>query len=145
MDVDLIIDNEKLVHSIVNKYNGYFDKDDLFQVGMIGLIKASKNFDKTIGVKFSTYAYTYIFGEINSYIRENNNLKISKDTIRLKKSIEKAKDLMRQKLLREPTTLEISLFLDMDEEKVIEIMKIVIIYITKSYLKIKKQNLKYWI
>ncbi len=124
MDVDLIIDNEKLVHSIVNKYNGYFDKDDLFQVGMIGLIKASKNFDKTIGVKFSTYAYTYIFGEINSYIRENNNLKISKDTIRLKKSIEKAKDLMRQKLLREPTTLEISLFLDMDEEKVIEIESI---------------------
>ena len=124
MDVDLIIDNEKLVHSIVNKYNGYFDKDDLFQVGMIGLMKASKNFDKTIGVKFSTYAYTYIFGEINSYIRENNNLKISKDTIRLKKSIEKAKDLMRQKLLREPTTLEISLFLDMDEEKVIEIESI---------------------
>ncbi len=124
MDVDLVVDNERLVYSIINKFNGYYDRDDLYQVGMIGLINATKNFDKNAGVKFSTYAYTYVFGEINNYIRENNNLKISKDTIRLKKSIEKAKDLMRQKLLREPTTLEVALFLDMDEEKIIEIESI---------------------
>ena len=121
MDVDLVVDNEKLVYSIINKFRGYFDMDDLYQVGMIGLIKASKNFNKSEGVKFSTYAYTYVFGEVNKYIRENNNLKIGKDAIRLKKSIEKAKDIMRQKLFREPTTLEVSLFLDMPLEKVLEI------------------------
>lgn len=121
MDVDLLVDNEKLVYSIINKFRGYFDMDDLYQVGMIGLINASKNFNKSEGVKFSTYAYTYVFGEVNKYIRENNNLKIGKDAIRLKKSIEKAKDIMRQKLLREPTTLEVSLFLDMPLEKVLEI------------------------
>ncbi len=124
MDVDLVVDNEKLVRGIINKFRGYFDMDDLYQEGMKGLIKASKNFKASEGVKFSTYAYTYIFGEVNKYIRENNNLKIGKDVIRLKKSIEKAKDLMRQKLLREPTTLEVSLFLDMNEEKVIEIESI---------------------
>lgn len=124
MDVDLLVDNEKLVYSIINKFRGYFDMDDLYQVGMIGLINASKNFNKSEGVKFSTYAYTYVFGEVNKYIRENNNLKIGKDAIRLKKSIEKAKDIMRQKLLREPTTLEVSLFLDMPLEKVIEIESI---------------------
>ena len=121
MDVDLLVDNEKLVYSIINKFRGYFDMDDLYQVGMIGLIKASKNFNKSEGVKFSTYAYTYVFGEVNKYIRENNNIKIGKDAIRLKKSIEKAKDIMRQKLFREPTTLEVSLFLDMPLEKVLEI------------------------
>ena len=121
MDVDLLVDNEKLVYSIINKFRGYFDMDDLYQVGMIGLIKASKNFNKSEGVKFSTYAYTYVFGEVNKYIRENNNLKIGKDAIRLKKSIEKAKDIMRQKLFREPTTLEVTLFLDMPLEKVLEI------------------------
>ena len=121
MDVDLLVDNEKLVYSIINKFSGYFDMDDLYQVGMIGLINASKNFNKSEGVKFSTYAYTYVFGEVNKYIRENNNLKIGKDAIRLKKSIEKAKDIMRQKLFREPTTLEVSLFLDMPLEKVLEI------------------------
>ena len=124
MDVDLLVDNEKLVYSIINKFRGYFDMDDLYQVGMIGLINASKNFNKSEGVKFSTYAYTYVFGEVNKYIRENNNIKIGKDAIRLKKSIEKAKDIMRQKLLREPTTLEVSLFLDMPLEKVIEIESI---------------------
>ena len=124
MDVDLVVDNEKLVYSIINKFRGYFDMDDLYQVGMIGLINASKNFNKNEGVKFSTYAYTYVFGEVNKYIRENNNLKIGKDAIRLKKSIEKAKDIMRQKLFREPTTLEVSLFLDMPLEKVIEIESI---------------------
>ena len=124
MDVDLLVDNEKLVYSIINKFRGYFDMDDLYQVGMIGLINASKNFNKSEGVKFSTYAYTYVFGEVNKYIRENNNIKIGKDAIRLKKSIEKAKDIMRQKLFREPTTLEVSLFLDMPLEKVIEIESI---------------------
>ena len=92
MDVDLVVDNEKLVYSIINKFRGYFDMDDLYQVGMIGLINASKNFNKNEGVKFSTYAYTYVFGEVNKYIRENNNIKIGKDAIRLKKSIEKAKE-----------------------------------------------------
>ena len=124
MDVDLVVDNEKLVYSIINKFRGYFDMDDLYQVGMIGLINASKNFNKNEGVKFSTYAYTYVFGEVNKYIRENNNIKIGKDAIRLKKSIEKAKDIMRQKLFREPTTLEVSLFLDMPLEKVLEIESI---------------------
>ena len=124
MDVNLLVDNEKLVYSIINKFRGYFDMDDLYQVGMIGLINASKNFNKSEGVKFSTYAYTYVFGEVNKYIRENNNLKIGKDAIRLKKSIEKAKDIMRQKLFREPTTLEVSLFLDMPLEKVLEIESI---------------------
>ena len=124
MDVDLVVDIEKLLYSIINKFRGYFDMDDLYQVGMIGLINASKNFNKNEGVKFSTYAYTYVFGEVNKYIRENNNIKIGKDAIRLKKSIEKAKDIMRQKLFREPTTLEVSLFLDMPLEKVIEIESI---------------------
>lgn len=124
MDVDLVVDNEKLVYSIINKFRGYFDMDDLYQVGMIGLINASKNFNKGEGVKFSTYAYTYVFGEVNKYIRENNNIKIGKDAIRLKKSIEKAKDIMRQKLLREPTTLEVSLFLDIPLEKVLEVESI---------------------
>lgn len=120
----MIIDNEGLVYSIINKFNGYYDKEDLYQEGIKAMINAFKNYNKELGVKFSTYAYKYIFGEVNKYIRENNNLKIGKDIINIKKGIDKAKDIMRQKLLREPTTLEVALFLDMDEEKVIEIESI---------------------
>lgn len=124
MDVDIIMNNEKLVYSIINKYKGYYDKEDLYQVGMIGLINALKNFNEKMNVKFSTYAYTYIFGEVNRYIRENNNLKISKDIIKLKRKIEVSKDILRQKLLREPTRQELSLILEMDEDKIEEIENI---------------------
>ncbi len=123
MDVDLILNNEGLVRSIANKFNGYFDMEDLYQVGRMGLIKASKKYNPNQG-EFTTYAYTYVFGEINKYIRENNNLKISKETIKLKRSITKARDLMRQRLSREPTTLELSLYLEIDEEKIMEIDQI---------------------
>lgn len=109
------------MHSITKKYRNYCDQDDLYQVGMIGLINASKKFDPNLGIKFSTYAYKYVLGEVTKYIRENTGLKISRDIIRLKTSIEKTKDLLRQRLSREPTNLEVSLILEIDEEKINEI------------------------
>ena len=88
---------------------------------MIGLIDASKKFNPNLGIKFSTYAYKYILGEVTKYLRENTNLRISRDTIRLKSSIEKAKDFLRQKLSREPTSMELSLILEIEENKILEI------------------------
>lgn len=122
--IDQILENEKLVYSIINKYHGYYDKDDLYQVGMIGLIDASKKFDDSVGVKFSTYAYKYILGEVTKYMRENNGLKISRDILKLKQSVTKAKNLLQQKLSREPSINEISLFLEIDEKKIEEIENI---------------------
>lgn len=122
--VDQILEQEKLVYSIINRYNGYYDKDDLYQVGMIGLIDASKKFNSSFGVKFSTYAYNYVLGEVTKYMRENNNLKLSKDILKLKQTIIKTRDILRQKLLREPTTTELSLFMEIDEEKIEEIESI---------------------
>ena len=124
MDVDILMDNESLVYSIINKYQNYYDKDDLYQVGMIGVINAYKNFDKKQGIKFSTYAYKYILGEVNKYIRENNNLKVGKDIISLKRKIEKARDLLSQKLCRGPTLTELSLFLDIDYDKLVQVESI---------------------
>lgn len=119
--LDQVIENENLVYSIINKYGGYYDRDDLYQVGMIGLINASKNFKEGVGVKFSTYAYTYVLGEITKYMREDRDIKVSRDVIKLKQSISKAKDHLRQKLLREPTNLELSLILEIEEDRISEI------------------------
>lgn len=115
--MNTILEYEKLVYSIINKYKN-FDQEDLYQVGMIGLMKAQKNFDTTQDTKFSTYAYYYILGEVNNYITETNTVKVSRDLIKLHQSIEKTKDHMRQRLKREPTTTEISLFLEIEEEKI---------------------------
>lgn len=119
--MDNLLEYENLVFSIISKYGNYFDKDDLYQVGMIGLIDAYKHFDENVGVKFSSYAYYYILGEVTKFVRENRSVKVSKDFIKLNSSIEKCRDVMRQKLGREPTDTEVSLFLEIDEEKVSEV------------------------
>ena len=118
-----LLNYEGLIYSIINKYTKNFDKDDLFQVGMLGLIEAYKNYKNNFNTKFSTYAYYYILGEVNSYIRESSSLKVSKDLLKLSKSIIKAREVMQQRLQREPTNLEIALFLEIDEEKVNEALE----------------------
>lgn len=114
---DIILENEFIVYSIINKYLNYFDKDDLYQVGMIGLINAFNNYKGDRNTKFSSYAYFYVKGEVTKYIRESNVLKISKSLIELNKSIEKAKILLTGKLGYVPSNREISLFLDIDEKQ----------------------------
>lgn len=114
---DLIKQNEKLIYSIINEYSNYLDKEDLYQVGVIGIINAYKNFKKEKGVKFSSYAYMYILGEIKKYLRENRTIKINKDTSSLCSKIKKAKNLLEQKLMRTPSNKELCDFLSIDELK----------------------------
>ncbi|MBR2137728.1 MAG: sigma-70 family RNA polymerase sigma factor [Bacilli bacterium] len=84
----LIKGNLKLVLSILRKYQNKCDNlDDLFQVGVVGLIKAIDNFDVSIGVRFSTYAVFMIDGEIKRYIRDNSSLRISRSVKELSYSI----------------------------------------------------------
>lgn len=118
--MDTVLDYEGLIYSIISKYPSRFDKDDLFQAGMLGLVDAYKHFDLHANTKFSTYAYYYIVGEVNKYIKECSSLKIGKDLIELKKKIIKVTDLMTQKLGRIPSNLEIALYLDVSEENINE-------------------------
>ena len=58
----LIKGNLKLVLSILKKYTNRSDNlDDLFQIGVIGLIKAIDNFNVDLGLKLSTYAIPIVF------------------------------------------------------------------------------------
>jgi len=114
----LIYDNESLIYSVVNKYSRYFDKEDLYQVAVIGLINAYKNYKEDKETKFSSYAYFYITGEVKKYLRESNTLKISKDLIKLNELIEKTNIYLCQKLNREPSIEELSRFLEVDEKTI---------------------------
>lgn len=114
----LIYDNESLIYSVVNRYARYFDKEDLYQVAVIGLINAYKNYKIDKETKFSSYAYFYITGEIKKYLRESNTLKISKDLIKLNELIEKTSIYLCQKLNREPSVEELSRFLEVDEKTI---------------------------
>lgn len=71
--------NVRLVLSIIKRFpQSKISSEDMFQAGMIGLIKAVENFDLSVGVRFSTYAVPMIIGEIKRIIRTNNSLRVSR-------------------------------------------------------------------
>ena len=75
----LINGNLKLVLSALKYFNNKnVNLDDLFQVGVIGLIKAIDNFDASLDLKLSTYAIPLILGEIRKYLRDNSLMRISR-------------------------------------------------------------------
>lgn len=90
---ELINGNLKLVLSILKKFsNTKYNMDDLFQVGVIGLIKAIDNFDISLGLRLSTYAVPLIIGEIKRYIRDNTEVRVSRSTKDLAYKIIKFQD-----------------------------------------------------
>lgn len=75
----LIEQNLGLVRHIVKRYQGRgCDMEDLFQIGVIGLIKAVDHFDLSRDVQFSTYAVPMIMGEIKRFFRDDGIVKISR-------------------------------------------------------------------
>lgn len=110
---EVILENSKLIYSIASKFGGN-DIDDLFQAGCIGMMEAYKKFDVSKGVKFTTYAYPFILGRISEYVRENHTVRISKDMMRMKSKVGKVKEYLTQELMREPTDLELSEYLNVD-------------------------------
>lgn len=116
---EVIKQNSKLVYSVCAKYSNYVDKEDLYQEGKMGLIDAYKNFDKSMGVKFSTYAYSYIIGKVSNYVRENKSIKVSKDLARLGKKINEYIDKHFEVRGYKPSIHDIALMLEVKEEKVI--------------------------
>lgn len=71
--------NIRLVLSIIKRFpSAKVSKDDMFQAGCVGLIKAIDNFDIKFGVAFSTYAVPMVLGEIKRIIRTNNSLRVSR-------------------------------------------------------------------
>ena len=109
---DLINDNKWLIDSIARKFS-LVEYEDLYHVGVIGLMNAYKNFDKRSGVKFSSYARDWVYGEIYKYAtRDNKNIKVSSDILKKYKEIEKVKDMLSQYNGRIPTDLEIANYME---------------------------------
>ena len=117
---EIVVENQNLIYSVVNEFGNEINKEDLFQVGVMGMIKAYKNFDESLNIKFTTYAYTYILGEIKKYIREDRGFKVSRQTSSLGYKIEKARELLAQKYIKVPTYNEIAVYLEIPEYVIAE-------------------------
>lgn len=112
----IIKSNVGLIWEISKKFYGVC-KSDLYQAGVLGIIKAYNNYKNDGDTKFSTYAYKYIYGEM--YILANSkSIKVSKDVIKLVRMIEKGKNMLAQELMHNPSISELALFLGLPEEKI---------------------------
>lgn len=117
----VVKENLGLVWSIVHRFkNSYYDKEDLFQIGCIGLMKAINNFDPSYDVQFSTYAVPIIMGEIKRYFRDDGTIKVSRSLKELNIKVTKAKEALQSLNNEEPTVEEIAEYLDVDVQDVVE-------------------------
>ena len=111
----LVNGNLKLVLSILKKFSNRCDNlDDLFQIGVIGLIKAIDNFDLSYGLKLSTYACPMIAGEMRRYLRDNNMLRVSRSMKDLAYRAILMREYLTNKLGYNPTYEEIAKELNSD-------------------------------
>ena len=115
----LVMGNLKLVLSVIGKFNPKNEcVDDLFQVGVIGLIKAIDNFNLDLDVRFSTYAVPMIIGEVRRYQRDNNAVRVSRGMRDLAyKALQRKEELARLEQ-REATIGEIATRLETSERAV---------------------------
>lgn len=109
-----LMETKDMIYKICYKYSKYYSVEDLFQVGVIGLMKAKRNFNSNMNTKFTTYAYNYILGEIIEFIKNDRTIKVSSDTLKLYKAYEKSKDFLTNELGRNVTLEEVSKFMNID-------------------------------
>lgn len=116
---ELVKENIPLVKSVVKRFKGRGEYDDLMQLGAIGFIKAIQNFDETYGVRFSTYAVPMISGEIKRFLRDDGAVKVSRWAKTLAQKINVFIDEKLKSGEKEPTVDEIAQNFGVEAEQVV--------------------------
>lgn len=111
--------NLRLVLSVIQRFTNRGENlDDLFQVGCIGLMKATDNFDLTQEVRFSTYAVPMIIGELRRYLRDNNSVRVSRSLRDIAYKALKMREQLQKQNIPEPTNEMIAKELDVPVKSV---------------------------
>ncbi len=117
---EMINGNLKLVLSVIQKFVTRGENlDDLFQVGVIGLIKAIDNFDPSLDVRFSTYGVPMVCGELRRYLRDNNSIRVSRSMRDTAYHAMQIKEELTNLKGREPTIEEIAEKMGVDKQQVV--------------------------
>lgn len=110
-----------LVHAICRRFSGKgIEYEELFAAGCLGLTKALNNFDETRGIKFSTYAFPVIAGEIKRLFRDGGAVKVSRSVRELSLKITRLNSELTEKNGTEPSVSELAERLNISAEKIAE-------------------------
>ncbi len=117
----LVTENTGLVHACAKKFSGRgVEYEDLYSCGCIGLVKAAKRFDPTLGFKFSTYAVPVILGEIKLMFRDTGFVKVSRSLKEISLKVRKFSDEFEKERGEPPTVSVIAESLSLSAEAVQE-------------------------
>ena len=116
----LINGNLRLVLSVIQRFTGRGENmDDLFQVGVIGLIKSIDNFKPEYGLRLSTYSCPMIIGEVRRYLRDHGMVRVSRSMRDTAYKAMQTKEYLTGKNLREPTVAQIAQEMGCPKEDVV--------------------------
>ena len=116
----LISGNLRLVLSVIQRFTGRGENmDDLFQVGVIGLIKSIDNFKPEYGLRLSTYSCPMIIGEVRRYLRDHGMVRVSRSMRDTAYKAMQTKEQLTGRNLQEPTVAEIAAEMGCPKEDVV--------------------------
>lgn len=115
----LVEENLGLVGSVVKRFeNRGYEREDLFQIGAIGLIKAIEKFDFSYEVRFSTYAVPLVTGEIRRFLRDDGMMKVSRSIKESGWRVKQSREKLEQELGRSVTLRELADDTGLPEEEI---------------------------
>lgn len=122
---NLVLNYQRLVDSIARKYsNGKSYHEDIYQVGMLGLLGAIRRYDAEFGRTFEAFAVPTIIGEIKRFLRDKTwAVHVPRRIKELGPRIKSAVETLTTELQRSPKVIEIAEYLEVDEDDVLEAME----------------------
>jgi RNA polymerase sigma-B factor len=122
----LVIHYQNLVVVLARKYSkGKAYHEDIYQVGMLGLLGAIRRYNEGFGKSFEAFAVPTILGEIKRFLRDKTwSVHVPRRIKELGPKIKMVVEDLTSKLQRSPKVIEIAEELDVSEEEVLEAMEI---------------------
>jgi len=122
----LVVEYLPLVRHVVSRIAArlpsHVDTDELFQVGSVGLVHASRCFDENRGVTFKTYAFALIRGAVLDELRRLDA--VPRSTREKIRAMDKAFTHLTHRLGRAPSVSEVGAEIGSSEESVRELQRI---------------------
>ena len=116
---EILQENAGLIWSVVRRFQGRAEQEDLYQIGAIGLLKCIDKFDFSFDVRFSTYAVPMIMGEIKRFLRDDGAVKVSRGLKELAFRAKKLQDKAMAEENREMSLQELATALDVEKEELV--------------------------
>lgn len=120
----LVTENIGLIYMVLKRFsNRGYEKEDLFQIGVIGLLKAIDKFDLSRELSFSTYAVPMIIGEIRRFLRDDGMIHVSRQIKDNARKIAAVKEELKKNSNCDPTLEELQNATGLTIEEIVTAME----------------------